>query len=137
MIKTLFFFFSLNSVYSLFSTSHSHWLMLRVETEMRRDDVSISVRPKDQGNHVRKLENELECLLSCTLMAGLLTKWQARGYQHNTTLSVLLSATYVQLQAPVIHMKLRTEFGFRSLSCCWQYKKEIMQTLQSQVSLQI
>jgi len=48
--------------------------MSRVETEMRRDNVSIPVRPKDQGNHVRKLENELECLLSCTLMAGLLTK---------------------------------------------------------------
>ena len=48
--------------------------MLRVETEMRGEDVSISVRPKDQGNHDGKLENELESLLSCMLMAGLLTK---------------------------------------------------------------
>lgn len=92
--------------------------MLRVETEMRREDVSIYVRPKDQGNHDGKLENELESLLSCTLMAGLLTKRQAQVYQDNTTLSVLLSATYVQLQAPVIPMKLKTELGFRSRSCC-------------------
>lgn len=48
--------------------------MLRVETETRREDVSISVRPKDQGNHYEKLENYLEFLLSCTLLAGLLTK---------------------------------------------------------------
>lgn len=48
--------------------------MFRVEIEMRREDVSVSVRPKDQGNHDRKLENELESILSCMLMAGLLTK---------------------------------------------------------------
>lgn len=61
------------------------------------------------------------------LMAGLLTKWQAQGYQHNTTPSVPLSVTYVQLQAPVIPMKLKTELNFKNLSCFWQYKTETVQ----------
>lgn len=60
-------------------------------------------------------------------MAGLLTKWQAQGYQHNAAPSALLSATYVQLQAPASHTGLETEPGFGSPRRCRHHETGAVQ----------